>query len=102
MKHLLLCLTLLCLLSAGPTPAFAARRPKKVNTETTISAISKDSISVKSGQATHTYKISSQTTIHVDGRKADAKDLKKGMHAEITASQLDVNTASAIEATNPS
>ena len=86
----------------GPHSCVRRTTSEKVNTETTISAISKDSISVKSGQATHTYKISSQTTIHVDGRKADAKDLKKGMHAEITASQLDVNTASAIEATNPS
>jgi len=98
LKHLLPCIALLCLLAVGTAPANAARRQRKVTAETTISAISKDSISIKSGHATHTFKISSQTAIHVDGMKAEAKDLKKGMHAEVTTSQLDPNTASAIEA----
>jgi ligand-binding sensor domain-containing protein len=102
MKHLLLCITLVSLIAAGATSAWGARHPKVATAEAKITAISKDSITVQSGKASHTYKISSQTTIHVDGRKAEAKDLKKGMHADVTTSQLDVNTASAIEASNPS
>ena len=102
MKHLLLCLTLLCLLVAGVTPANAARHRKIVKTESTITAVSGHSISVKTGSAHHTYKISSQTAIHLNGAKASAKDLKKGMHAEITASQLAPGAASAIEASSGS
>jgi hypothetical protein len=103
MKHLLLCITLLSFLAACTVPAHAYRRPgAKTSSEAKITAVSGDSITVQNGKASHTYKISSQTTIHVDGRKADHKDLKKGMHAEVTTSQLDPNTASAIEASNAS
>ena len=101
MKHLLLCNTVLCLFILGNTPAHAARHRKIIKTETTITAVSNTSISLKSGGATHTYKISSKTTIYLDGMKVGASDLKKGMHAEVTMSQLDPNTASAIEAGRP-
>ena len=97
MKYLLLCITFLCLLAAGTGPVQASHK-KKVRTEATITAVSNNSISVKSGHATHTFKISGQTTIHVDGLKVTAKDLKKGMHAEVTASLIAPGAASAIEA----
>jgi len=99
MKNLLLCITILCLLAVGTVPAHAR---KKVHADATITAVSDNSISVKTGHAAHTYKITSQTLIRVDGRKVTAKDLKKGMHAAVTASQIDVNTASAIDASNGS
>jgi hypothetical protein len=99
MKTLLLCITFLCLLAMGTSPAHAR---KKVHADATITAVSSDSITVKTGHATHHYKITSQTLIHVDGTKAVAKDLKKGMHAAVTASQIDASTASAIEASNGS
>ena len=99
MKTLLLCITFLCVLAVGTGPAHAR---KKVNAAATIIAVSDNSISVKTGHATHTYKISSQTAIHVDGAKAAAKDLKKGMHAAVTSSQLDASAASAIDASTGS
>ncbi len=101
MKRLILCITLLSLSFAGINSANAARHRKIFKTETTISAVSSTSISLKSGSATHIYKISSHTVIHVDGVKAEAKDLQKGMRAEVTTSQLEPGTASAVEASRP-
>lgn len=95
MKPLLLLITLLCLLVDGTIPANAQNH---IKTSASIVAVSKKSISVKSGHLTHTYKISTTTAIHLDGRKVNAKDLRKGMHADVTVSQLDPTTASAIEA----
>jgi hypothetical protein len=100
MKNLLLCITFLCLLAVGTVPAHAKK--KLVHADATITAVSDNSISVKTGHAAHTYKITSQTLIHVDGTKATAKDLKKGMHAAVTASQLDASVASAVDASNGS
>jgi hypothetical protein len=93
MKYLLLCVTLLCLLVVGTSPAHAFR------TDSRITAISKNHIAVKIGRATHSYKITSQTLIRLDGMKVHAGALKKGMHADVTRSQLDPTTASAIDAT---
>jgi hypothetical protein len=98
MKHLLLCITVLYLLIVGTSPA----QGKNFKTDSRITAISKDSISVKVGHATHSYKITTQTLIQLDGAKAHHGDLKKGMHAEVTASQIDRNTAVAIEASSGS
>jgi uncharacterized membrane protein YqgA involved in biofilm formation len=96
MKHLFLCITILCLLVVGTSPAHAFR------TDSRITAISKTHVSVKIGHATHSYKITSQTLIHLDGTNVHAKSLRKGMHADVTKSQLDPNTASAIEASSGS
>src|SRR5207253_689883 len=94
MKHLLFCITLLCLLVAGASPA----QGKVFKTDSRITAISKNRISVKVGHAKHSYKITSQTLIQLDGIKVNARALKKGMHADVTPSQIDRNTAVSIEA----
>ena len=98
MKHLLLCATLLCFLVAGTSLA----QGKNFKTDSRIIAISKDSISVKLGHAHHSYKITSQTGITLDGVKVRPKALHKGMHADVTPSQIDRNTAVAIEASSGS
>ena len=100
MKHLLLSIALMFLVPVNP--AFA-KKPKGVKVHASggkITAVSANSISVQVSKTTDTYKISAATLIHLDGRKAGAGDLKKGMHAEVTASQLDPGAASAIEASN--
>ena len=99
MKNLMFCISLVCLLALGTIPAIGAKRKKLIKSEAQISAVSSDSISVKVGHAVHSYKIDGHTVIHVDDKKANAKDLKKGMHAEVTESQLAPGTASSIEAT---
>lgn len=101
MKHLLRCLILPCLFVLGTTPAHAVRHRKTIKSEATITAASSTSVSVKLGSSTRVYKISSTTTIHIDGAKAGAGDLKKGMRADITVSQIDPDSASAIEASRP-
>jgi hypothetical protein len=63
-----------------------------------ITAVSGTSISVQSSKTVQTYRISTATVIHLDGARVDSAELKKGMHAEVTASQLDTNAASMIEA----
>ena len=94
MKQILLCIALALFLPTNPASA------KRIDSAGKITAVSKSSVTVKIGRAAHTYKISSTTAIHLDGRKVDAKDLHKGMHADVTVSQLDPTAASAIEARN--
>ena len=96
MRLLLLGITLLCFLVAGTSPAHAFK------TDSRITAISKERISVKLGHAHHSYKITSQTVITLDGVKVHPKALRKGMHADVTASQIDRNTAVAIAASSGS
>lgn len=98
MKHFLLSIPLLCFLVAGTPPA----QGKNFQTDSRIADISKNRISVKLGHAHHSYKITSQTSIQLDGVKVHARALKKGMHADVTASQLDRNTAVAIAASSGS
>jgi hypothetical protein len=98
MKPLLPGITLLCLLLVGASPA----QGRVFRTDSHITAISKERISVKVGHAKHSYKITSQTLIELDGRKVGPKALRKGMHADVTASQIDRNTAIAIEASSGS
>jgi len=94
MKNLLLCITLLCLLVAGTIPA----NGKTFRTESRITQVSAHSISVNVGHAKHTYKITGETAIRLDGRKASARELRKGMAAEVTASQINPKIAIEIEA----
>ena len=98
MKHLLLSIALLFILVAGPRSAHG----KVFKTDSRIAEISKDKISVKLGHAHHSYKITSATVITLDGMKVKAHALKKGMHADVTASQIDRNTAVAIQASSGS
>ena len=100
MKTTLLLVCLLSLVLLNTAPAKGVKYAKAHASSPTITAVSADSISVVAAKVAHTYKITSQTAIHIDGVKAGAKDLKKGMHAAVTTGQLDPNTAMAVEATN--
>ena len=97
MKRLLLCIALAFLL---PLNIASAKRSKRIDSGEKITAVSGSSITVKAGSAPQIFKISGNTVIHLDGRKVTAKDLHKGMHAQVTPSQLDPTTASAIEASD--
>ena len=99
MKHALLFLCLLALLPAAPAAAKGVKYSKVDASGAKITAVSADSITLQSAKVNHTYKITASTQIRVDGRKAGAADLKKGMHVNVTASQLDPGIAMAIEAT---
>ena len=101
MKHTLLFICLLSFVPLESAPAKGAKSAKSVKVNASgakITLVSGTSISVEMGKSTHTYKISGQTQIHLDGRKTSANDLRKGMRADVTASQLDPDTAIIIEA----
>ena len=102
MKHSLLFICLLCLIAAAPASAKGVKFKKVDASGAKITAVSASSVSIESAKVKHTYKITAATQIHVDGRKAGAADMKKGMHAEVTASQLDPAVAMAIEASSSS
>src|SRR4051794_38403593 len=67
MKHLLLFTTLLCIFVTGTSFVDGAER---FRTDSHIIAVSKRSITVETGRAKRTYKITSQTEIKLDDRKA--------------------------------
>jgi hypothetical protein len=100
MKRPLLCIALLFLFVAGTVPATS--EAKSFRAESHITAVSPHSITVVLGHAQRSYKITGQTEIHVNGRKAGAQELKKGMQADVTASQIDPNVAIKIEAVSRS
>jgi hypothetical protein len=88
---------MLALLLLPPVPVASAR--VHVNASGgKITAVSGTSITVQASKKKQTYKISTATVIHLDGSKVQPSELKKGMHAEVTVSQLDPNAASMIEA----
>jgi len=64
-----------------------------------ISEVSESSITTSSGK---TYTISADTTVTVDGSKAKAADLKKGMKVTVTPGADSPETAASISATNAS
>jgi len=96
MKNILLCIVLTFCLCTN----FAFAKRKHINASATITAVSPTSITVKTGTVSQTYKVSANTLVHVDGRKAALNELHKNMHAEVTVSQLDPTAVSAIEARN--
>ena len=99
MKHFLI-LCLLSLVTLNSAPAKGVKYKKADASSPKITAVSATSISVTAAKISRTYKISTVTQIHLDGVKAGAADLKAGMHADVTTSQLDPNTAMAIEASH--
>lgn len=105
MKRTLVLLSLLSLMLLHDAPAKgkAKKTPPPIKVHASgakISAVSTDSISVETGKSSQTYKISGSTHIHLDGRKVSANDLRKGMRADVTSSQLDPDSAMSIEATS--
>ncbi len=97
MKNLLLAIAILTSFLAGSTRVEAARR-KVIRTESIITAVSPASITVKLGSHHRTFRITGNTEIHLDGTKVGAGKLRRGMHAEVTVSQLDPVAARAVEA----
>lgn len=64
-----------------------------------ITDVSATSITVKEAKKVRTYQIGKLTSIKVDGNKAGAQALRKGMFVNVTTSQLDAGMARSIEAT---
>jgi hypothetical protein len=103
MKPILLVVCLLSLVPLNSASAKGAKGPKAVKVHAAgakITAISANLISVEIAKDTHTYAISAQTQVHLNGMKASVKDLRKGMRADVTASQLDPRAAMMIEASD--
>ena len=70
---------------AKPTPV-----PEKVNASgAKIKTVSGDSVTVEYSKTSTTYKMTGETRISIDDRRARATDLKPGMHAEVTASSIN-------------
>lgn len=68
-----------------PTPV-----PEKINASgSIIQSVSGDSITIDYSKKSTTYKMSGETSISIDDRRARSSELKPGMHAEITASSIN-------------
>ena len=68
-----------------PTPV-----PEKVNASgSVIKKVSGDSITIDYSKTSTTYKMSAETSITIDDKRARSTELKPGMHAEITASSIN-------------
>ena len=77
-----------------PTPV-----PEKVNASgAIIKTVSGDSITIDYSKTSTTYKMSGETSITIDDRRARSADLKPGMHAEITASSINPTLLLSIKA----
>lgn len=108
MKRTLILLSILSLMPLNDAPAKGrapGKRPAPIKIDAgdeTITAVSSDSITVGTAKSksSQTYKISGITQIHLDGRKVSTNDLRSGMRAIVTPSQLDPGSAMSIEATS--
>ena len=78
-----------------PTPV-----PEKIEAGTKIESVGGETISVKSGKTTQTYKIDGRTAISINGKKGAAADLKPGMHVQVDASKITPDLAASIAATS--
>ncbi len=72
------------ILAKGKTHKPAAKKVIPPN-HSTVSAISDSSITVSTKGGAHTYSIGEFTNIIVDGQRAKASDIKKGMLAMVGA-----------------
>jgi hypothetical protein len=110
MKRTLLLLALISLMPLHDAPAKnkgggkkPGKKPEPIKihaSESKITSVSSDSISVGNGKTSQSYKISGSTQIRLDGRRVSANELRSGMRADVTASQLDPGSAMSIEATS--
>jgi hypothetical protein len=98
MKHRLLLACLLLLLPLGSAIGKGIPWAKVDASSARITEVSATSIAVKSAKVVHSYKITKLTRIVVDGRRAGAEKLRKGMFASVTPSQLEPDTAISIDA----
>ena len=79
---------------AKPTPV-----PEKVNASgAKITTVAGDSITIEYSKTSTTYKMSNETSITIDDKRARSTDLKPGMHAEVTASSINPNLLLSISA----
>lgn len=77
-----------------PTPV-----PEKVNASgASIKTVSGDSITIEYSKTSTAYKMSQETQISIDGKRARSNDLKPGMHAEVNASSINPNLLLSISA----
>ena len=77
-----------------PTPV-----PEKVNASgASIKTVSGDSVTIEYSKTSTTYKMSQETQIAIDGKRARSNELKPGMHAEVTASSINPNLLLSISA----
>ena len=101
----LLILALVVGLSAVSVPSASARpklkptpTPQKSEAGTVIEGVSGDSVTIKASKTTTTYKVDNRTAIRVNGVPGTTANLKKGMHAEVTASGLNPGFALSVTA----
>ena len=80
--------------SKNPTPV-----PEKVNASgSKITMVSGDSITLEYSKTSTTYKMSNETQIDIDGKRARSTELKPGMSAEVDASKINPNLLLSIKA----
>jgi len=92
----LILLVVLALTFASSSDLYA--KGKKVKTEPPhIESVTADSITIKNGHESKTYKITRGTSIELNGYKADASALKPGMQVAVTPG-CDERIASSIAA----
>ena len=82
---------------AKPTPV-----PEKINASAAkITKVGGDSITIEYSKTSTSYKMSNETQISVDGKRAGSADLRAGMHVEIGTSSLHPNLLLSVQATTP-
>lgn len=80
---------------AKPTPV-----PEKINASAAkITKVGGDSITIEYSKTSTSYKMSSETQVSIDGKRAGSADLRAGMHVEIGASSLHPSLLLSIQAT---
>jgi hypothetical protein len=82
------------------TPAPSPKPKKTPKVHMVIGSVDANSITVKEGDKTTTYKITPQTEITFKGNTATVADLKAGMRVDVTAS-TDQSVADRIAANDP-
>ena len=84
--------------SKHPTPV-----PEKVNASgAKITKVGGNSITVEYSKTSTTYTMSNETLVTIDGNRSRPADLKPGMHAEVTASNLTRGLLLSIQASSNS
>ncbi len=75
--------------------------PEKVNASgSKISTVSGDSITIEYSKTSTTYKMSNETQISIDGKRARSTELRPGMHAEVGVSTLSPTLLLSIRASS--
>ena len=87
--------------SKGKKPK-ATPTPEKVNASgSKITTVSGDSITIEYSKTSTTYKMSNETLIEVDGKRARSSELKPGMKVEVDSSKINPTLLLSIKASTP-